>query len=105
MMRRPGDLIQHDPSAIEPEGFDWTEYLEELGDTVTVSSSTWTVSTIVDDTSPLTLTSPSIVNGNLKTQVTLSLGTVGSRYTVTNHITTSTAVQDDRSFKVLVVQR
>ena len=105
MIRRPGDLILHDPSAVEPEGFDWTVYLAELGVGVTISTSTWVVSTIVGDASPMTLSSPAIVPGNLKTQVTLNAGTVGSKYTLTNHITTSTAVQDERSFQVLVVQR
>jgi hypothetical protein len=104
-MRAPGDLILHDPSAIEPEGFDWTAYLLELDAAATVSASTWTVSTVAGDASPMTLSGPAIVAGSLKTQVTLNAGTVGYRYTVTNHITTSTGVQDDRSFKVLVVQR
>jgi hypothetical protein len=63
------------------------------------------VTTIAGDASPLALSDPTIVAGSLKTQVTLTAGSVGSKYTVTNHITTSTGVQDERSFRVLVVQR
>jgi len=105
MSRRPGDLIQKDPSSIEPQGFDWTTYLAELGALVIISASTWTVSTIVGDAAPMTLSGDAIVTGSLKTQVTLTAGSVGYKYTVTNHITTSSGVQDERSFKVLVVQR
>jgi len=104
-MRRPGDLIQKDPASIEPQGFDWTTYLLELGVGVIVSTSTWAITTIVGDASPMTLSGAAILVGSLKTQVTLTAGSVGSKYTVTNHITTSTGVVDERSFKVLVVQR
>ncbi len=104
-MRRPGDLIEKDPDSVEPQGFDWTAYLAELGTGVTVQSSTWSVSTIVGDAAPLTLSNASIVPGGLRTQVTLAAGSAGRKYTLTNHITTSSGPVDDRSFKVLVVQR
>jgi hypothetical protein len=105
MSRRPGDLLVHDPNAIEPQGFDWTDWLAELGASVVISDSDWTVSTIVGDAAPLTLSGATIVTGDRLTHITLTAGTPGLRYTVTNHITTSTGVEDDRSFKVLVVQR
>ncbi len=59
----------------------------------------------VGDASPITLSGAAITGAGLFTQVTLSGGTVGRRYTLTNHITTSSAVVDDRSFQVLVAQR
>jgi hypothetical protein len=104
-MLKPGDLLTHDPSAIEPAGVDWTDWLAELGALVTITTSTYAVSTITGDAAPMTLSGATIVAGNLKTQVTLTAGSVGSTYTVTNHITTSTGVQDERSFFVLVTQR
>ncbi len=60
MPRRPGDLVVKDPSSIEPQGFDWTAYLAELGAGVTISVSTWAVVPV-----GLTLSNPSIVTGSL----------------------------------------
>jgi hypothetical protein len=79
---------------------DWTAYLAELGAGVTISVSTWAVSP-----DGLTLGTPSIVAGSLKTQILISGGRLDRRYTVSNHITTSTGVEDDRSFDVVVQQR
>lgn len=105
MSRRPGDLITKDPGSIdEPQGFDWTDYLAELGAGVGVSTSTWTVT---GPDSALTTANPSIVTGNLKTKVTLTGGTLGATYQVTNRITTNTSpvVTDERSFYVLIENR
>ena len=100
MSRRPGATINKDPSSVEPQGFDWTDYLAELGAGVTISTSTWAVTP-----TGLTVAAGSIVTGSLKTQTTLSSGTVGVLYTVTNQIITSTSVTDERSFFVRVAQR
>lgn len=97
---QPGALVLKDPSSIEPRGFDWTDYLAGLGDTITTS--TWAISG--PDTS-LQVDSDSIVTGSLKTQAILSGGTVGKRYTVTNAIVTSDGTEDERSFFVKVEQR
>lgn len=102
MSRVPGDLIIKDPSSIEPQGFDWTDYLAEFATTELIVTSTWTVS---GPDAVLTTSSPSIVTGSLKTQVLLSAGTVGRKYTVTNQIVTTSSYTDDRSFVVLVQQR
>jgi len=100
--RKPGSLKLKDPSSVEPMGVDWTTWLAELSATETITLSTWSVS---GADAILTLSSPSIVTGSLKTQVKLNANTVGLTYTVTNHITTSGGSQDDRSFFVLVEQR
>lgn len=104
MSRRPGDLIVKDPSSTEPLGFDWTSWLTELGESVTIASSSWTIS---GPDSALTQANDTIVSGSKKTQVYLGAGTPGARYTVTNRITTnsSPAVTDDRSFVVRVQNR
>lgn len=104
MSRKPGDLIVKDPSSDEPQGFDWTAWLAELGASVTIQTSTWTVT---GSDSVLTTHDPSVLSGNLKTQVYLAAGTLGVRYTVTNRVVTnsSPAVTDERSFEVLIQDR
>lgn len=104
MSRQPGDLILKDPSADEPQGFDWTAWLLELGAVITISTSTWT---ITGPDAVLTSHDPTIVAGSLKTQVYLAAGTEGARYTVTNRVVTNSAppVTDERSFVVLVQNR
>ena len=103
MSRLPGELILKDPSADEPQGFDWTDYLAELG-TVTITTSTWT---ITGPDAILTTHDPTIVAGSLKTQAYFAAGTLGARYTVTNRIITNSApaITDERSFDVLIQNR
>jgi len=104
MSRRPGDQIVKDPASDEPEGFDWTTYLGELGVGIIVNTSTWA---IAGPDSALTKHDESILSGSLKTQLYLAGGTAGATYTVTNHIVTNSAppVVDERSFQVLVENR
>jgi hypothetical protein len=99
MSRAPGCLYLKDPDSIEPYGFDWTDWLAEIGASETVSTSTWASSP-----SGLTLTSGAIVTGSKKTQITVAGGTSGT-YVVTNSIVTSSGYEDDRSFYVLVQDR
>lgn len=103
-MRRPGDLVQKDPSSDEPYGFDWTAWLLELGAGVLVGTSTWT---ITGADAILTKHNDTTVVGDLKTQVYLAAGTVGVTYKVTNRVITnsSPAVTDERSFQVYVTNR
>ena len=101
MSDRPGCLKQKDPDSIEPRGFDWTDWLAEIGASETISSSSW----VVSPTGSITLSSSSIVTGAKKTQVKLTGGTVGTKYTLTNSIVTSSGYHDDRSFFVLVTER
>lgn len=103
-MRLPGHLIEKDPQSIEPQGFDWTAYLAELDAAETVTTSTWSI-TPSESPASLTISGETIVQGGLRTKATLAGGTLGARYTVTNHIVTSSGVEDDRSFFVKVVQR
>lgn len=91
-----------DPSSLEPFGFDWSPWLAEIDATETLTASAWTVT---GSDALLTVTAESVVTGNLMTQVTLSGGTTGVRYTITNSITTSSGYADERSFFVSVKQR
>lgn len=104
MSRKPGDLITKDPNADEPQGFDWTAWLLELGVTAAIVTSTWT---ITGPDAVLTTHDPSILAGSLKTQAYFAAGTVGVHYTITNKIVTNTVppVTDERSFFYLVQAR
>lgn len=98
-----GSLVPKDPQASAwPKGIDWTDYLAEIGASETISTSTWA---ITGADAVLTAASPSIVTGSKKTQIKLSAGTLGVRYTVTNTIVTSSGITDERSFTVLVEQQ
>ena len=103
-MRRPGDLIAKDPSSDEPQGFDWTDWLAELGVGVLIQTSTWT---IAGSDAVLTKHDDTIVAGSLKTQAYFAAGTAGVKYTITNRVVTnsSPAVTDERSFYVRVENR
>ena len=99
---RAGDLVLKDPASTEPYGFDWEDWLADLGEDVTVSESTWSVS---PDDSTLTLSDADVMVGDLQTQIRVSDGTLGHRYTITNHIVTSDGDVDERSFKLLIQDR
>jgi len=103
-MRKPGSLILKDPSSDEPQGFDWTAWLLELGAGVQVSTSTFT---ITGPDAVLTKHDPTIVVGGLKTQCYFAAGTPGKKYVVTNRVITNSAppVTDERSFTYLVADR
>jgi hypothetical protein len=103
-MRKPGSLVLKDPSSDEPQGFDWTAWLAELGVGVVVQTSTWT---ITGSDAILTTHDPTIVAGGLKTQAYFAAGTDGRKYVITNRVVTNSAppVTDERSFEYLVLQR
>lgn len=102
-----GNPVIKDPNAASwPKGIDYTNYLADLDAAETISSSTWAIYTPsgVVSTSLVSVGS-SIVAGQKKTQIKLSGGVLGTTYTVTNSITTSSGVIDDRSFFVKVEQQ
>lgn len=82
--------------------FDWSAQLSGDGDD-TITASVWTVETIDDDESPLTIESES--NTTTITTVWLSGGTLGRRYQVSSHITTAADREFTRSFILPVKQR
>ena len=83
-----------DPDAVLDYAMDWSDW---LGDSETISSHTVTV----DD--GLTKDSDSESDGIVT--IWLSGGTVNNTYNVVVHITTSDSRTDDRTFRVMVVQR
>lgn len=82
-----------DPDAVLDYGWDWSTWLD--GDTITAS--TWeadTGVTIASDTFAAT-----------STTVWLSGGTAGTRYKLTNHITTAAGREDDRSLYIVAREK
>ena len=100
----PGDLVTKDPADIKVYQFDWDT--ENLPATVTISTSTFTITAISPSLTDTVLTKDqeSILSGNRKTQLRLSVGTVGQVYEIANKIVTSEtpAQTKERSFRVLV---
>jgi hypothetical protein len=81
-----------DPNAILDYSFNWAPWLD--GDTITAS--TWILE------SPLIAVSASEVFDNTTTGLFISGGTHGNDYLVTNRITTTGGLTDDRSFELRV---
>jgi len=100
MSLRPGDLIVIDPQAVnDPMGMDWTAWLAEIGPTELLINSVWTYS---GPDAAITLSSSSIVTGSKQTQVKRTGGTLGAQYVLTNHVTSTSGSQDERSVSLLV---
>jgi hypothetical protein len=85
-----------DPTDVDYYGWDWADRLD-TGETISVS--TWTVPSGITQTTP----APSIAGS--VTTLWLTGGTLGQKYTVTNHITTNQGRQFDRSFVVQILDR
>jgi len=95
-----GAYIDKDPSAILSYTLDWSEWLPT---STTISTSTWTISTISGDASPVT--SVTTTNSGNTTIIKISGGTAGKVYTITNTITTSGSLTDRRNFRIKVKNR
>lgn len=85
------DTYIKDPQAVLDYKIDWSEWL----DTDAISDSSWS-------TADTGITIDSDEFNTTETVVWLSSGTVGTTYTLTNHITTTGGRQDDRSIKIKV---
>jgi uncharacterized protein YraI len=98
-----GSYIEKDPSATLTYCIKWTDWLGSD----TISSSTWAVSSFTTstvDTTALSVTNTAI-NSSTYAVVTLTGGTEGNIYTVTNRITTNHDLIDSRAFRVKVNKR
>jgi hypothetical protein len=105
-----GGLIVKDPDDIDIYTFDWGT--EHLAAAVTIATSSFFVTAVSGDTTttPLTVsdTTPlGIQAGSRTTSVKVSAGALGSKWLLTNRITTSEtpARQRDRSCIVKVEQQ
>lgn len=87
--------FQKDVDAKKDYGFDWTDWLAEVGDTL--ATSTWSVS---PNDSILEVLSDD--NDTTQTTIWVQGGTPKERYTLTNHITTTGGRNDDRSLLIVI---
>jgi len=95
-----GSFIEKDPGAKLNYTIDWTDWMPESD---TISTSTFTLQTISGDAAPLVNHTSSI--NVYKTSVTISGGTAGKIYRVTNTITLGSGLIDKRYFRLKVVAR
>lgn len=95
-----GSYIAKDPSAQLVYSMEWNEW---LATGQSLASTSYAVSTISGDASPLTKESQGI--SGTQSYVELSGGTAGEIYTVTATITTDDGATDRRAFKVKVDNR
>lgn len=84
-----------DPNATLDYTVDWAAWLDDIGDTISVS--TWVIPT------GLTLVSQS--NTTKKAVAFISGGVVGTTYVVVNRITTVGGRIDDRTIELLIAEQ
>jgi hypothetical protein len=99
----PGSLLTQDLDDDLLYVMDWEPF---LNGEYTIATSTWTV-TEAGGATDLTLSDASIQDGNLKTQVLATGGTVGKKYRLHNEVTLSGSPTQtvERSFYLRVAQR
>lgn len=100
-IRQPSTMAQvtnnvhdKDPDAIKTYAVNWADFLEAG---VTITGSTW------DVPDGITKVSDSLTTPN--TYIRLSGGTVGDKYTITNHVVMSNADEDDVSLLLRIVEQ
>lgn len=91
----PIKTFTKDPDAVLDYVIDWSVW--PLADGEIITASTWTA--------PAGITVDSEDNDNTTTTVWLSGGTDGTKYLLTNHVTTSEGREDDRTIRITVRER
>lgn len=97
---------EKDPDAVKPYYVDWEDYLEN-GETI--STSVWLIEGIAEGTWPTgspndseTLAIDSKSNTTTRATIWLSGGIIDTDYEITNRITTTGGITDDRTVKLRV---
>ena len=93
-------VIDKDPDAVLPYGFDWSAWLA-TGDTI--ASAAWDITSPSGDSTPVSASSTSV--SGAVASVTLSAGTVGNEYQARCRVTTTGGLIDDRTIFITVRQR
>ena len=100
---RIGAYIEKDPDARLDYTVDWADWV--VGN-MTIANAHWTVSTIASDPRPLAEFSANVLTaGDHRCTVYLANGSVGNIYTITNRITTTDGLVDERFFRIIVKER
>jgi len=92
--------IKKDPGSSLPYGFDWTDWLADLGSGIIITDSVWTIELINGDANPL-VDSNHLTRAGTITTIDISGGTDGNRYTVKNTITTSSGATAVDTFDIV----
>lgn len=99
---RTGSYIDKDPDAYLDYSIDWSDWMP-AGDSL--ASSSWTIETIAGDSNAMTTDQNTFSGGTNIATVWLDGGSAGENYTITNTITTTNGLTDERFFRVFVKQR
>ena len=99
---RTGSYIDKDPDAYLDYSIDWSDWMPN-GDTI--ATSTWSIETIAGDANPMTTDQNTLNPSTSIATVYLDAGSAGNNYTITNTITTTNGLTDERFFRVFVKQR
>jgi hypothetical protein len=94
---REGSYIVKDPQSKLDYSIDWSQWLSTED---VIVNSVFTISTIANDPAPIT--NQGTFTSNEIASVILSGGTIGNIYTITNTITTSNGLIDERFFRIVV---
>lgn len=101
---KSGDLVVVDPAESRVIQFDWDA--ENLATAVTITTSTFTITAVVQASTALTKDNPSILTGSRKTQVRViaTTASLGDLYELANTIVTSEAPTQtkEQSIRVLI---
>jgi hypothetical protein len=95
--------IENDPEAKLDYSIDWKDWI--VGSDYIVNAH-WTISTITNDPSPMTQWASNVmtVATSLCTAY-IQAGSTGNTYTITNRITTSNGIREERFFRIVVKDR
>ena len=99
---RIGNYIQQDPQATLDYTIDWGEWIAVNNVVVT---SSWGIESIENDNTPMTTSSNGFDPLLSTTYIVLSGGTVGNHYRITNTITTSNNLTEERYFRIFIRDR
>ena len=99
---RIGAYTEKDPQATLDYTIDWDLWVS-TGDTI--ASSQWAIETITGDANPLVMTTDSFDNINNTTTVWIADGSISNQYRITNTITTTNGLTDERYFRIFVKDR
>ena len=99
---RIGSYIEKDPQATLDYTLDWSNWLSNSDN---IASSTWTIQTYSGDSDPVIKTSQSFDATDSTTTIWLSGGTTSKDYKITNTITTTNNLTDERYFRIFLKDR
>ena len=99
---RIGSYIEKDPDALLDYTLDWNDW---FGCSDGLNTSSWEIEIIENDNTPITSSTHTADTTSNTTTVWLSGGTVGNHYRITNTITTTNNLTEERYFRIFIMDR